>query len=102
MTLAENLVAHEGDASKVILSLGELGELAIQSEAIDHRGSMPYSTEIESLTIGHPHKLIDIAVEGTAHKSLGSSSEVHHIEAVPVALVAIALHALPGNHGAVG
>ena len=63
---------------------------------------MPYTGEVESSAIGTPYKLIHVAVEGTAHETLLACGKVHHVEAVPVALIAVALHALPSDHGAVG
>ena len=102
MSFAEDAVSHEGDAAKVVLPLGELGELTIEVEAIDHRCSVPHSGKVESCAVGTPYELIDIAIECAAYKALLASGEIHHVEAVPVALVSIAFHALPSDHGAIG
>ena len=63
---------------------------------------MPDAQEVEPLRIVVPHERVDVRGVGLAEEFLLACLAVQDEQTVPVGLVAVALHALPGDVAAVG
>ena len=63
---------------------------------------MPHTGEEDALRIAVPQESVHVRGEALAQETFLARLAVHHEKAVPVGLVAVALHALPGNVFAVG
>ena len=70
--------------------------LAVEAEDLAH--TTVGDDREELLVIGAPADVTHAVVELGGEVGLGAASEVHHHQAQFVALIAVTLHAFPGNH----
>ena len=102
----DEVVAAECDAAVVVQAFGQADGLfaftpVVQAEAVDLRGAVPRGGEVEG-RVRRPDVAVHVGVETGIGAELLVLLQVEHVEAVAVALVAVAGHALPGDVASVG
>ena len=86
----------------VVHAFGELLYFSLQVGAVNHAGGVPYAREIKGFAIGRPAIIVHTRLEGFGDVGLLAVAQIHYAQAVAVAFVSVALHALPGDASAVG
>ena len=95
-------IAQELERAIIVPTVGELHHAAGEVGLIHIDATVPNADKIERLRVGGPAVVVYIGVEGLADVTFLARSEGINTEPVAVALVAIVLHALPGDVSSVG
>ena len=88
--------------AEVVPAVSELLDVAVEIGRVDIHASMPATEEVQRAAVTVPDIVIDIGVELLGDIAFLACGKVHDTEPVAVALIAVVLHALPGNVFAVG
>ena len=90
-------IAQELERAIIVPTVGELHHAAGEVGLIHIDATVPNADKIERLRVGGPAVVVYIGVEGLADVTFLARSKGIDAEPVAVALVAIVLHALPGD-----
>ena len=104
MTFSNQFVTTEIYRSIIIHTICKLGHFIAHCHVymIDVFFTVPYTEEVKTFRVLSPLEFVHVRFEIIANKHLFASFTIHHTQAVPVAFITIASHALPSNIFSIG